>query len=934
MEGRIAVYSDEADVTMMLLGSRDEAGKDFGPLAPIVGYSADGRPRRKAKIPVLWRRPNSIADEDGLFPPDCTDPAPQTLSQRGTTHSTGRGGGGAGGKAAVPVLRRADSSGDDDSFEGFSAAHLTMLDAYVPSPDSLAMVPPYWSFRQGPFSCGDVRQGSLGTCWFVSALTVIAERRDVLQRLFRRRPLADALLCAGCIPPEAIGLPAAATAGGAGGGGRSSSPVPRAHVPGKFSSTVAGKLDAMTRINALGRCEDYVDDAPAIPPSPIGVYQVRLCINGLWRVVTLDDHIPVNALSGKVAYTSAQRRQVWVPLLEKAACKVVGSYAGLASGTVAEGLALLTGAPTEQFFVRTNETAAERRERSHRKWRRARARSRGGAHESVDGFTPAADAKAWEYDFSCSAPASVVDAVWARLQGYQECGFPMGASSARLTVGDLIGDEDEDITDVDLLAAQRASAEEAVKARDADVEARGIVLLHAYSLLELRTTPSGARLVRLRNPWAGSIGGGGSGSGKWNGRWSDESAEWDRERGGVRDDFQAFVQNDTGIFWMAIEDFVTYFTRVDVAKVHKRESAWQTVRVALPFVKSGDKTVSVVRVRTLAPHTELEVSVHQQPQPPAEAEGARGMRLAAAPRYVRDDEAYKRDLAALIVQEKAPSPAHATGGGAGGGGAAHAGASASGAAALAYDATGMCHVASSNRRVQSSVTAQTVLEDADEVYYMSPLSFAHYNETDASTLEAGGRLPPCGCADATHTAVLAIHTSEAAVIEVVSKPLSWLARAAACQTISLGERQDFSAASTAAGVNLFTFSDGTGDRVALVNSSPSQPVKYTVTFTNLAALVATRGTGPRSNSLSNTAAAAGGAGSTAGAGAGVELVDVLPPRTFQLASTLVPPAGSEVNVGRSWHQSFKVSYGTTMPESHTPPVSKGGLHAPVAFSAR
>ena len=84
--------------------------------------------------------------------------------------------------------------------------------------------------------------------------------------------------------------------------------------------------------------------------NPYGIYRVKLCKNNEWQIVTIDDYVPF-LLNGKCLLTVTIDNSFWATLLEKAYCKLFGSYNILNFSSISEILADFTGCPTDSIII-------------------------------------------------------------------------------------------------------------------------------------------------------------------------------------------------------------------------------------------------------------------------------------------------------------------------------------------------------------------------------------------------------------------------------------------------------------------------------------------------------------------------------------------------------------------------------------------------------
>lgn len=82
-----------------------------------------------------------------------------------------------------------------------------------------------------------------------------------------------------------------------------------------------------------------------------GKYGMKLCINGEWQTVWIDDYLPIHATGSRPVFSSCNGGELWTALLEKVFAKVYGSYSALDGGYPIYAMMDLTGCPAEDYMV-------------------------------------------------------------------------------------------------------------------------------------------------------------------------------------------------------------------------------------------------------------------------------------------------------------------------------------------------------------------------------------------------------------------------------------------------------------------------------------------------------------------------------------------------------------------------------------------------------
>eukprot|EP00948_MAST-09A_sp_MAST-9A-sp1_P000244 g244.t1 len=400
----------------------------------------------------------------------------------------------------------------DESFNGSKAIGRTRKEQVVGWRRVLDIDSRGFLIRSDP-KATDVNQGSVGNCWFLAGVSVIAERPSVLKNIFN------------------IGV------------AKYSGVIPRIDRKEKKSKVIVGEV---------------IDQA--IPLNEIGLYSIRLCIDGQWEVIFIDDHLPIDQY-GRLVFSKVQRGQFFVPFLEKAFAKACGSYQGMASGHSDEALEILTGWPTVSIHLDRSQSGSLKMEFST---------------DTSDTFS------------SSQFHPSKSSLIFALVESYHNEGS--------------------------LLCASCGS-----KTSEREIEAYGLVSNHAYAILDVvsLSDPFGHgkihQLLKFRNPHGGDQ--------NWNGNWSwqdtkrqDMLRQIEDERN-IRNESNSIIRTSSsnvfsssqkkrnpqsgdlnGTFWMSIEDCMRYFQTINVCRLRKgfqesgRQSLWLNAKLTQGLAEDSNSS--------------------------------------------------------------------------------------------------------------------------------------------------------------------------------------------------------------------------------------------------------------------------------------------------------------------------------------------------------
>lgn len=291
-----------------------------------------------------------------------------------------------------------------------------------------------------------------------------------------------------------------------------------------------------------------------------GIFKFNFWHFGEWTEVIVDDRLPT--FKGRLLFLrSVDPTEFWAALLEKAYAKLHGNYEYyLKHCFTAQTLQDLTGGIAQSFTIPHHD--------GHIIYQmiasavpRSTLLSACISTTSTEGLSPTGLMSHPTYAFTGSPSSSALSAAMMKLQpcrlrsglitrqSYSITGLARVRTSSR-TLGH---NQSNMFTGFQFINSHNLSTSVAVAAAAAAVNGGpGAAAAVAGTSGSIEVV-----LIRLRNAW---------GKGEWNGPWSERSWEWDTLSDHDKQELSARCRDD-GEFWMSFDDFLRYFTHLDLVHI-------------------------------------------------------------------------------------------------------------------------------------------------------------------------------------------------------------------------------------------------------------------------------------------------------------------------------------------------------------------------------
>ena len=250
-----------------------------------------------------------------------------------------------------------------------------------------------------------------------------------------------------------------------------------------------------------------------------GVYTCRFYVEGQWVDVLTDTKLPCvrDQRSGLFSAVYSKSRlstsELWIPLIQKAYSKALGSYEAVCKLKIHDCLMHLTGGSVQQMYLHDEATGEQK-----------------------------------------------VDGAWKLFKNYLHNHTLITAQPSQFALeGQNKGEEDDNPGDLERDDSGNIVDEEEF---DEKKEVQGFLANRLYSVIACQDI-GGFELVLMHNPWSENC---------WGGEWSDGSSDWGTYPeilSHIREDksIQWSLEKPNGYFWMTFKNFQKYFNSIYVCKL-------------------------------------------------------------------------------------------------------------------------------------------------------------------------------------------------------------------------------------------------------------------------------------------------------------------------------------------------------------------------------